>query len=63
MEIAALIFGVLSFIFSVINFIELRAQAKSTHQVQFIDPWKDEAKKLDDMNQEIKENISYDNLL
>jgi len=63
MLIAALIFSVLSFIFSIINFIELRAQAKSTHSVQFVDPWKEEEKKLEELNEQLKQNMPLDNLL
>jgi hypothetical protein len=63
MLIAALIFSVLSFIFSVINFIELRAQKLSTHSVQFVDPWKEEEKKIEELNEQLKQNMSFDNIL
>lgn len=62
MEIASLIFSVLAFLFSVINFIELRAQKLSTHQFQLVDPVKDWEKELDQINITEKENNDLDNV-
>lgn len=67
MELTALIFSVLAFVFSILNFIELRAQAKSTHQIQYIDPLKDWGKEpleasLQKLDKEEKELNELDNI-
>lgn len=62
MDNIALIFSVLSFTFSIINFIELRAQRLSTHQVQYVDPLKDWENELESANKESKENNDLDNV-
>jgi len=62
MEIVNLIFSLLAFIFSVVNLIELRAQAKSTHNVQYIDPHKDWEKELEQVNITAKETNTLDNI-
>lgn len=62
MENTSLIFSILAFTFSVINFIELRAQKLSTHQVQFVDPIKEWEKNLEKINVDEKEANTLDNV-
>lgn len=62
MEYTSLIFSILAFIFSIINFIELRSAAKSTHNIQYINPVKDWEKELEQLNVKDKENNELDNI-
>ena len=62
MEISSLIFAVLSFILSVINFIELRASKLSTHKLEFINPTDNWEKEIDLLNVKEKENNNLDNI-
>jgi hypothetical protein len=61
-SICALFFCFLGFLFSVLNLIELRAQKLSTHQVQFVDPYKEWEQQLDKTNQDNKESNDLDNV-
>ncbi len=65
MEIASLIFGTIAFVFSVINFIELRASKLSTHSVQYIDPFKevDVDREMNKINEQIKSNNFHDDIV
>lgn len=63
MEVSALIFSVLAFLFSVINLVELRAQKLSTHQVQFVDPLKDYESQIEKINKDQKEEDEFQNII
>lgn len=59
------ILALFSFGLSLFNYTEGQALKKSTHQIQYIDPWKDldVDKEINKLNKQIKENSSFDNVL
>ncbi len=63
---ASLLFAVLAFIFSIINFIELRAQKLSTHNIQYIDPFTEDNMKnsvdMEKLNKIIAESNELNNV-
>jgi hypothetical protein len=61
-SVLAFILALTSFIFGILNFIEIRAQKLSTHQIQFVDPSKEWEKELDQLNAQEKEANELDNV-
>lgn len=61
-EFTSLILSTSAFIFSIINFIEHRAQKLSTHRIQYVDPLDGWEKEMEQVNAKDKEINNLDNV-
>lgn len=61
-SICGFVFGVLALILSIYNLIEVKAMQKSTHNIQFVDPIKEDTTKYDEAGFEILDKKTREKL-